>query len=118
MDEYTEEVVRLVRRLTSTLSEYLGLEPTVLQRAMEKEDEGEYPAVAITVNFYPRCPQPERVLGIYPHSDAGALTVLHQNAVGGLEVLKGENWVPVKPLKNGLVVNIANQLEVCIVRPL
>ncbi|KAH6813380.1 hypothetical protein C2S51_022398 [Perilla frutescens var. frutescens] len=38
------------------------------------------------LNYYPRCPTPDLVLGVGCHKDSGALTILSQDDVGGLEV--------------------------------
>lgn len=38
------------------------------------------------LNYYPPCPYPELALGVGPHKDTGALTILAQDDVGGLEV--------------------------------
>ena len=35
---------------------------------------------------YPYCPEPDRTMGIKPHTDPGVLTVLMQNGVAGLQV--------------------------------
>src|SRR4051812_31466372 len=41
------------------------------------------------MNYYPPCPQPENVIGLNPHSDAAALTILLQASdVEGLQVKK------------------------------
>ncbi|XP_038685498.1 protein SRG1-like [Tripterygium wilfordii] len=68
---------------------------------------------SIRMNYYPPCPQPEKVIGLTPHSDAVALTILLQvNEVEGLQVKKDGKWVPVKPLPNAFIVNIGDMLEI------
>lgn len=51
-------------------------------------------------------------LGISPHTDAGALTVLLQDEVTGLQVLHDGNWLDVPPLADCLTVNIGDMLQV------
>ncbi|KAK7244078.1 hypothetical protein RIF29_38896 [Crotalaria pallida] len=67
------------------------------------------------VNYYPPCPQPEKVIGLSPHSDGAALTILLQvNEVEGLQIKKDCKWVPIKPLPNAFIVNIGDMLEVIV----
>lgn len=68
---------------------------------------------SIKINYYPPCPQPDRVIGLTPHSDAAGLTILLQvNQVEGLQIKKDNKWVVVKPLQDALVVNVGEILEV------
>ncbi|KAL2338107.1 hypothetical protein Fmac_012553 [Flemingia macrophylla] len=68
---------------------------------------------ALHLNSYPCCPDPDRALGLAAHTDSTLLTILHQNNVNGLEVLKeGEGWVAVPPLPGGLVVNVGDLLHI------
>lgn len=68
---------------------------------------------AMRMNYYPPCPQPEKVFGLTPHSDAGGLTILLQiSEVEGLQVKKNGFWVPIKPLPNAFIVNVGDILEV------
>ncbi|CAN1306230.1 Thebaine 6-O-demethylase [Linum perenne] len=67
----------------------------------------------ITVSYYPPCPRPELTLGLQSHSDFGALTLLIQDQVSGLEVLKDSHWFPVQPLPEAIVVLVSDQTEVC-----
>jgi len=71
---------------------------------------------AVRMNYYPPCSSPDLVLGLSPHSDGSALTVLQQskNSCVGLQILKDNTWVPVKPLPNALVINIGDTIEVLI----
>ncbi|MCL7039598.1 hypothetical protein MKW94_025128 [Papaver nudicaule] len=65
------------------------------------------------MNYYPPCPQPERVIGLTSHSDAVGLTILLQlNEVEGLQIKKEDKWVPVKPLPDAFIINIGDILEI------
>ena len=67
------------------------------------------------MNYYRPCPEPDKAIGLTPHSDADALTVVFQlNETEGLQVRKEGNWVPVKPLPNAFVVNIGDSMEVLV----
>ena len=35
---------------------------------------------------YPKCPQPDKTLGLVAHSDVSILTILYQDEIGGLHV--------------------------------
>lgn len=68
---------------------------------------------SMRMNFYPPCPQPENVIGLNPHSDAGALTILLQaNDIEGLQIRKDGQWISITPLTNAFVVNVGDILEV------
>lgn len=69
---------------------------------------------AIRMNYYPTCSRPDLVLGLSPHSDGSALTVLQQakGSPVGLQILKDNTWVPVEPISNALVINIGDTIEV------
>ncbi|CAI0379274.1 unnamed protein product [Linum tenue] len=58
-------------------------------------------------NYYPPCPEPDKVIGFTPHSDGTGLTILLQvNEVEGLQIKKDGQWVAVKVLPNDFVVNV------------
>ncbi|GFY89633.1 2-oxoglutarate (2OG) and Fe(II)-dependent oxygenase superfamily protein [Actinidia rufa] len=68
----------------------------------------------LRLNYYPCCPVPHLALGVGRHKDAGALTVLAQDDVGGLEVKRktdGE-WIRVKPTPNAYIVNVGDIIQV------
>lgn len=68
----------------------------------------------IRLNHYPPCPSPHLALGVGRHKDSGALTVLSQNEVGGLDVKRkfdGE-WVRVKPIPNSYIINVGDIIQV------
>ncbi len=51
-------------------------------------------------------------MGVHHHTDAGALTLLLQDDVGGLEVLHQDTWKPVPSIAGTLVVNIGDIVKV------
>ncbi|XVE95936.1 hypothetical protein REPUB_Repub02eG0178400 [Reevesia pubescens] len=65
-------------------------------------------------NYYFLYPFPELALGVGRHRDGGALTVLAQDDVGGLQIKRqsDEEWIPVKPIPNAYIINIAYTLQV------
>jgi isopenicillin N synthase-like dioxygenase len=68
---------------------------------------------SMRMNYYPPCPQPENVIGLNPHSDAGLLTILLQaNEIEGLQIRKDGQWISIKPLTNAFVINVGDVLEV------
>ncbi|XP_068335934.1 jasmonate-induced oxygenase 1 [Pyrus communis] len=107
VSEYSDRIASLARELLGLVSESLGLETRRMEEAV-----GEF-WQNITISYYPPCPQPELTLGLQSHSDFGAITLLVQDEVGGLEVLKDGDWVPVKPLGgDAIVVLLADQTEI------
>ncbi len=51
-------------------------------------------------------------MALHHHTDAGALTVLLQDAVGGLQVEHGGEWIDVPPRAGALVVNTGDMMQV------
>ena len=51
-------------------------------------------------------------MGVHHHTDAGALTLLLQDDVGGLQVFHENSWKPVPPVADTLVVNIGDIVKV------
>ncbi|KAI9119372.1 hypothetical protein K1719_010047 [Acacia pycnantha] len=68
--------------------------------------------MVLVANYYPACPQPELTLGVTKHADPSIITLLLQDGVSGLQVLKDDTWIGVDPNPHAIVVNIASQLQV------
>lgn len=104
--EYSDCMKALAQKLLAFMSESLGLPSSCIEDAV-----GDF-YQNITVSYYPPCPQPELTLGLQSHSDMGAITLLIQDDVGGLQVLKDGEWVMVQPLSDAIVVILADQTEI------
>ncbi|MCL7024172.1 hypothetical protein MKW94_015361 [Papaver nudicaule] len=107
IESYSSELNKLALTLIELMCKALQMENGVISELFEDGRQ------AMRINYYPPCPQPENVVGISPHSDAGGLTILLQlNEVDGLQIRKDEIWVPIKPIPNAFVVNIGDILEI------
>jgi isopenicillin N synthase-like dioxygenase len=51
-------------------------------------------------------------MALHHHSDSGALTILLQDDVGGLQVFAGGAWLDIEPVAGAFVVNIADMMQV------
>lgn len=110
--ETVELYSKEVRALCNNLLKYIAMSLGLRQQAFE-EMFG-VAVQAIRMNYYPACSRPDLVLGLSPHSDGSALTVLQQGKGSsvGLQILKDNTWVPVQPIPNALVINIGDTIEV------
>ncbi|KAJ0732539.1 putative flavonol synthase [Helianthus annuus] len=109
VEEYSKEIVRLGNSLLEVFSINLGLRRDYLQNKFGGEDIG----ACLRVNFYPKCPQPDLTLGLSSHSDPGGITfLLPDENVSGLQVRRNEEWITVKPVRHGIIVNIGDQIQV------
>lgn len=107
VSEYCSSVRELVLRLLEAISESLGLKQhTIIADSLGRH--GQHMAL----NYYPPCPQPELTYGLPGHTDPNLITILLQDDVPGLQVLRHGKWLPVNPIPNTFIVNIGDQMQV------
>ncbi|XP_052210561.1 protein DMR6-LIKE OXYGENASE 2-like isoform X1 [Diospyros lotus] len=104
--EYCSSVRGLVLRLLEAISESLGLPGDHISNQLGKH------AQHMAMNYYPPCPQPELTYGLPSHTDPNLITILLQDDVPGLQVLRQGKWVAVNPIPNTFIVNIGDQMQV------
>ncbi|XVF45201.1 hypothetical protein PTKIN_Ptkin02bG0185900 [Pterospermum kingtungense] len=106
--EYAEELERLSYKLMELIALSLGL-PGDRFRGFFKDQTS-----IIRLNHYPSCPAPDLALGFGRHKDAGALTILAQDDVGGLEVKRKSDgeWIRVEPIPEAFIINVGDIIKV------
>ncbi|CAH9077411.1 unnamed protein product [Cuscuta europaea] len=104
--QYADCMKVLAERLLELISKSLGLPCSCIKDAVGELHQN------ITFSYYPPCPQPELTLGLQSHSDMGTITLLIQDDVAGLQVLRDGNWVTVNPLSDAILVILADQTEI------
>ncbi|KAJ0077060.1 hypothetical protein Patl1_36234 [Pistacia atlantica] len=106
--EYAREVENLAYKLLELVSLSLGLQADRMHGYFKDQTS------FLRLNHYPACPFPELALGVGRHKDAGALTVLTQDDVGGLQVKRKSDgeWIPVKPVPDAFIINVGDAIQV------
>lgn len=76
----------------------------------------------VRLNYYPLddplAPQDAETLtalgdmALHHHTDAGALTILLQDGVGGLQVSVHGKWVDIEPIEEAFVINVGDMMQV------
>ncbi|XP_015886085.3 gibberellin 20 oxidase 1-D [Ziziphus jujuba] len=100
--EYCEAMNTLALQIMELFGVSLGVGKEYFREFYENNDS------IMRLNYYPKCQKPDETLGTGPHCDPTSLTILHQDQVGGLQVLVDDKWHSIIPLHNAFVVNIGD----------
>nr|UXL73229.1 2-oxoglutarate-dependent dioxygenase GA 2-oxidase [Jasminum sambac] len=107
MEQFAAKVSDLAQKLAQILAQKLGqnsstfFEETCLQNTC-----------FLRMNRYPACPISPPMFGLMPHTDSDFLTILHQDHVGGLQLVRDGKWIAVKPNPEALIINIGDLFQV------
>ena len=114
LEDYAVACHRLALQLVGIFCESLGAERDTLERHFQRGHSS-----FLRLNHYPLADllagadaAPAGPHGISQHSDAGAITVLLQDGLAGLQVLRDDTWVDVTPVADTLTINIGDMLQV------
>jgi isopenicillin N synthase-like dioxygenase len=104
---YLDAMTRLGHALMTGVGMALGLDPSWFHDHLTAD-----PLVLFRIFRYP----PETGLadpnwGVAEHTDYGLLTILRQDAVGGLQVHAPGGWIDAPPLPGTFVCNLGDMLE-------
>ncbi|KAL1823650.1 hypothetical protein ACET3Z_010428 [Daucus carota] len=102
---YCAAMEKLSEAIFELLAISLGVERKVFKKFFQDGSS------IMRCNYYPRCNQPGLTLGTGPHTDPTALTILHQDQVGGLQVFASNKWQSVRPRAHAFVVNIGDTFK-------
>ena len=117
MEDYRDACTGLALRLLEAMCIGLGVDARYLNDYFDPHHSG-----FIRLNYYPvNDPLQGRDdvghleiadLGVHHHTDAGALTVLLQDDVGGLQVFNDGYWHDVEPVADAFVINTGDMMQV------
>lgn len=97
---------KLAIRILGLVIEGLGVSPKQFEAFVE-EAEG-----SIGARYYHRSPG-EVVVGLHAHVDWNLISIVHQHEVGGLQVLKDQQWYSIPPRPDSFAINVGDCLQVC-----
>ncbi|PWZ27906.1 Protein DMR6-LIKE OXYGENASE 2 [Zea mays] len=100
---------QLFMQLMGAALEALGI-PCHRSQGLLRELEAGYSQIML--NCYPACPQPDLTLGLPPHSDYCLFTLLLQDQVKGLQVLRRGHWFTVDAAPGSIIANVGDHLEI------
>lgn len=106
VDDIFSYFVKIGRIIESILNECLGLPPNFLK---EYNNDRNWDLLT-TFHYFPATEL--KNIGVYEHKDMNFLTFVLQDEIGGLEVHKDGKWIPINPIKDALVVNVGDVIQV------
>ncbi|OEL14952.1 S-norcoclaurine synthase 1 [Dichanthelium oligosanthes] len=100
VDRYSAEAAKVVSCLLRFMAVDMGVEPERLLEMFGGQPQ------TMKMTYYPPCRQAGDVLGLSPHTDACAMTLLlHVNDVQGLQIRRDDGkWLAVEPLDGALII--------------
>ncbi|KAJ7552766.1 hypothetical protein O6H91_06G069800 [Diphasiastrum complanatum] len=111
LEEYMDSMEKLAKEVATHLAVALGLPSGSFSDACK--------GLLMRFNHYPACPQPLSTLGLLSHLDGFVLTIIHEDHVGGLQILKQlkqqqqeDEWISVRPQFGSFIVNVGDILQV------
>nr|XP_029120930.1 gibberellin 2-beta-dioxygenase 8 isoform X2 [Elaeis guineensis] len=105
MEEFSTAMSWLAHILAGILAEGVGHDGTYIPENCRCNTS------YLRLNRYPPCPVKNRVFGLVPHTDSSFLTIVRQDQVGGLQLMKDGRWITVKPSLDALIVNIGDLFQ-------
>ncbi|XP_042058304.1 gibberellin 2-beta-dioxygenase 8-like isoform X2 [Salvia splendens] len=105
MRQYARMVSELSQKLVEILASELGQKSDFFKEKCVES------TCYLRLNRYPACPISPDMFGIMAHTDSDFITVLHQDQIGGLQLVKDGSWFAVKPNPQALVINIGDLFQ-------
>ncbi|XP_061345301.1 gibberellin 3-beta-dioxygenase 3-like [Gastrolobium bilobum] len=112
MEEYQKEMKKSTERLVELMLGSLGLTSKDIEWLKPKTGCNKAQSL-LHLNSYPACPEPDRAMGLGPHTDSSVVTVVYQSTCNGLQVHgDGIGWMAVQPIPGALVVNVGDLMHI------
>ncbi|CAK8541367.1 unnamed protein product [Lathyrus sativus] len=105
IEQFATIASNLAQTLADILAEQMSYEPTFFKENCLPN------TCYLRLNRYPPCPIASEIHGLMPHTDSDFLTILYQDQVGGLQLVKDKKWIAVKPNPSALIINIGDLFQ-------
>ncbi|CAM0908303.1 unnamed protein product [Alopecurus aequalis] len=114
MEEFHKEMRALGDKVLDMFYKALGLTADQIAGGEAECEIRDTMTATMQLNMYPKCPEPERAIGLAPHTDSGFFTFILPSLVPGLQLLRlaPKRWVTVPPLPGALPVVIGDLFHV------
>ncbi|KAL6897880.1 hypothetical protein ACP4OV_006839 [Aristida adscensionis] len=115
MEEYHKEMRALGGRLLDVFFRALGVPDDQIAAGETERKIRDTMTATMHLNLYPKCPEPERAIGLAAHTDSGFFTLIMQSLVPGLQLLRpggDRRWVTVPALPGAFAVVVGDLFEV------
>ncbi|KAK4267580.1 hypothetical protein QN277_024341 [Acacia crassicarpa] len=106
LEEYSRKTMEMTEVVSKGMARSLNLEENCFTNQI-----GEGPTLQARFNYYSTCERPDLVLGLKPHSDSTAFTILLQDHEG-LQIHKDGKWFTVPTIPHALLVLLGDQMEI------
>nr|QEO75253.1 gibberellin 3-oxidase 2 [Lolium arundinaceum] len=115
MEEFHGEMRTLSDRLMELFLAALGLTGEQAAAVEAEHRIAETMTATMHLNWYPKCPDPKRALGLIAHTDSGFFTFVLQSLVPGLQLFRHgpDRWVTVPAeARDAFVVNVGDLFQI------
>ncbi|KAK8568690.1 hypothetical protein V6N12_007234 [Hibiscus sabdariffa] len=113
MERWQAEMKTMCDKIVGIMLGSLGLTHEDDMKWFEPKNGCDQTQCVLQLNSYPVCPDPNRAMGLAPHTDTSLITLLNQCNINGLQVYQdGAGWVPVEPVEGALVVNVGDLMQI------
>ncbi|XP_057798063.1 1-aminocyclopropane-1-carboxylate oxidase homolog 12-like [Salvia miltiorrhiza] len=106
LEEYVKYMIQVRELMAELISEALGLPADYLSKMECMKSQ------SLSCLYYPACPEPHKTLGAPKHSDTTFLTLLIQDRLGGLQMLRHNQWLDVPPVRGALIANFGDLMQI------
>lgn len=106
LEEYTKKINMLTEVTSKVLAKALNLDQNCFM-----DELGDQATLTARFNYYSCCQRPDLVLGLKPHTDVTAFTMILQDE-SGLQVRKDDKWFTVPKHPDALVFLLGDHMEI------
>lgn len=114
MEEFHREMRALADKLLELFLVALGLTGEQVAAVESEHKIAETMTATMHLNWYPKCPDPKRALGLIAHTDSGFFTFVLQSLVPGLQLFRHgpDRWVTVPAVPGAMVINVGDLFHI------